>query len=529
MTGFARRGIQNNHYRLSAIVYDLEDMTESGDGDERALSLLADCVEDPAAGKRRLPAVLGLLEADDDVTRLAAAWTCCLVATTHPDTAEYVVERLGDRLGEGEVSLELTHALDYLADRHPDLVEAALADADATEGDRPPEVWFPTTGFVTRNHYYGREPRRPGVGRVRLPGAEGREDPRTTYTRGRPDEHEIAANRAELAAADESSDGNADAPDERDEGDRAAAESGPAGDAATEGDDPGTFVRPTTDVSAIAARSRFDQLHILAAQARSRYSEDFRALVGRGGEERAITLRLLDVPDGADVRADFVADADEALGRWDAVGDHPHVLTLLDRDLDPRPWLATTVAGESLAGQGRLDPDQALSDAIALADAVGYVHRNDVVHAGIDPGNVAYPGDVLDGNDQEPPLLNNVGLVEYYRRYENPATLLDPRYAAPEYFDRRFGVVDAATDVYGLGAVIYHLFAGRPPFAGSFGEVRDAVTSPATPVPGDVVADVPAGIDEVVTKATATRKLTRYETVEHLQQDLYAVREAQAE
>jgi len=266
---------------------------------------------------------------------------------------------------------------------------------------------------------------------------------------------------------------------------------------------------------------------VLASQVQSRYSEDYRALVGQGAQERAIVLRVLDTPDESAVRSAFEEQARDALARWAGIDDHGHVVTLLDWGVTPRPWLATTFADEALARREVAGPEQALDDAIALAGALCHVHRNDVVHAGIDPGNVVYTDEVMDEAGRGP-LLDNVGLLEVVRHYQNPATVLDPRYAAPEYFGRQFGRIDAATDVYQLGAVVYHLFAGRAPFDGSFGEVRDAVTSPATPVPGDVAPDVPSAVDEVVSKAMATRKLTRYETVDHLQQDLHAIREAGA-
>ena len=481
-------------------------MTESGEGDERPRSLLADCIEEPAAARRRLPAVLGRLEADDELTRLAAAWTCCLAVVADPDLAEYVVDRLADRFDSEDRSRELSHALAFLADRHPAVVESVLEEHEEEAPVGSPPWGAPRTPGPNGPVHDIDGPSRSGVGRVRYPDPGEGDDPRRTYPRGRPDERELAENR------------------DGDPGEGRTSESDDPGEPGSP--DADTLARPTSDISGIAARSRFDQLHVLAAQDRSRFGEDYRALVGTEGEERAVTLRLLSVPEGIDDRSQFEAALEACLGRWADVPAHPHVVSLLDWDTDPRPWLATTYAGQSLAARGRLDVADALADAIALADALAHVHRTDVVHAGIDPGTVVYPGDVLDGNDQEPPLLDGVGLVGLLRHYENPARLLDPRYAAPEYFDRRFGAVDAATDVYGLGAITFHLFAGRPPVDGSFGEVRDAVTSPATPVPGDVAADVPGAVDDVVEKALATQKLTRYESVDHLQQDLHAIREA---
>jgi hypothetical protein len=496
-------------------------MTMADDEDEQSARFLQACLRDPDLGRRRLPAVVGMLEHDDRRTRLAAAWTCCLVAASHPDTVPYIVRRLVDRLDD-EATLELTHALDYLADSYPDVVHDVLDEIDEAaagldRGSHP----LPEAGPFTRNYYYDSTPSRGGSGRVRLPGEGGEGDPRRAYT--------------DDATAHEDPAARNDAPP-RAEADRPSSGEDTAGEdsnGASTGDDsspesngtPPPMVERTTDVTAIAVRSRFDKLHVLASQRQSRYSTDYDALVGSGAQEEAIALRVLELPSEAGNRPDFEAAAGEHLERWAGVDDHEHVVSLLDWGKAPRPWLATSFAGESLADMPARTPDQALADAISLADAVSYCHRRDVVHAGIDPQNVAYPGDVLDANDQQPPLLNNVGLVALFHTEQNPAELLDPRYAAPEYFERRFGRVDAASDVYGLGAIIYRLYTGEPPARGTFEEVKATVTGPETPVPSDVDGTLPDRIDDVVSKAMATKKLQRYDTVEHLRQDLVGMQE----
>ncbi|MFC6755786.1 hypothetical protein ACFQER_02550 [Halomicroarcula sp. GCM10025894] len=110
-----------------------------------------------------------------------------------------------------------------------------------------------------------------------------------------------------------------------------------------------------------------------------------------------------------------------------------------------------------------------------------------------------------------------------YRHQFDPAQFLDPRYAAPEYYQRRFGRIDHATDIYGLGAVCYRLFTGEPPYTGAFEAVRDEVLSSGPPDPS-AVADVPPAVDDIVGKAMARRKLARYETAAHLRQELRSLR-----
>lgn len=77
-----------------------------------------------------------------------------------------------------------------------------------------------------------------------------------------------------------------------------------------------------------------------------------------------------------------------------------------------------------------------------------------------------------------------------------------------------------ATDVYGLGAIVYWLATGRPPFEGSTDEIRRAVLTSSPIPPSDVRPTLPDGIDDVIEKAMATEKITRYESARQLLADL---------
>lgn len=495
-------------------------MASDTDDESSPIADLATYLQDPEAARRRLPYVVGMLESDDELTRLAAAWTCCMAAVQTDDSVEYLVKRLSDRLSEEEVSLELTAALDYIASKYPEQVEKIIEDLDEEEAERG-EIPLPETGSFTRSHYYSYEPDRSGVGRTRIAGADAEEGGRRTYTQGEPDEEEKEERRDE---------GEDEAEEDESEDDAEEDAEGPAPGEDDEGagyiDNPGALVKRTTNVSSIATRSRFDQLHILSTHTRDRYADNYQALVGRGGEEMAVALRILHIPKNEAERLEFEDDIEAEIRRWAEIDGHTHMMEVLDWGAEPRPWLATSFAGDTLADQDLFSVDRALEEGIALAEAVAHAHHNDVVHGGIDPENVAYPEDVIAGNDQEPPLLNNVGLMHVFRYHAKPELVLDPRYAAPEYYDTQFGNVDPATDIYQLGAVLFRLFAGRPPYTGTQSEVREAILADHIPVPGDVLETIPEAVDQVVAKAMAPQKLTRYETVEHLLQELTSIKEA---
>jgi serine/threonine protein kinase len=147
-----------------------------------------------------------------------------------------------------------------------------------------------------------------------------------------------------------------------------------------------------------------------------------------------------------------------------------------------------------------------------------------VVHAGIDSGNVVYTEDEL--GDGVQPTLDNVGLLNAYRHALDPRDYLDPRCAAQEHFDSQHGRIDHATDIYRLGMVVYRLLAGRHPLDGSYGDIREGVLEERPPPPSECPPAPRSAVDEVVAKATAKQKLTRYETAHGLHQDISRIRDA---
>lgn len=476
--------------------------------DEPIASLRA-VLDEQSGGRRRLPRLLGRLDAAEQAVRIGAAWTICHVAAAHPDTVGYLTRRLADRVEAEDRSTEAELVFEYVAAEYPEAVDEELAAMESEAADRP--RYWSIEGSLARANYHHPERGNRDVGRTRLAG-EG-QDPggRQVYTDDG-DEHDRLDRRKDDADA---ADGHRD--DETDDGED---ESDPPGDAG-ESDESGGAWQPADDLSSLDYGSRFDQLTVLAKRRRGRYADVYRTLGVIDGEELPVGLSLYHRP--TDDRAGFAAALDERLGRWAGVSGHDSVVDVHDWGVEPVPWAATEYMGYRLGERDRLPLDDALWNAERLAEALTHLHENGVVHGGLDPGNVVYSGTAIDEDERQPPLLDNVGLLHVVREHFDPTKRLDPRYAAPEYFDRRFGRIDHATDVYHLGAVLYLLFTGRPPYEGEYGRIRRRVLSDPVPRPTDVV-DVPAVVDDVVTKAMTRQKLRRYETVAHVRQDLRGVR-----
>ncbi|WP_262176344.1 protein kinase domain-containing protein [Haloarcula laminariae] len=437
-------------------------------------ALVAEVLTATDVDRDRVPRLLDLLDDGDRQVRLGAATALCVVADAHPGVVASLVGRLADRTDE---SLAAELALEYVADRYPAVVEDRLDRWETSLGARHEvERSTPTGGTDNRER-----------GRTRVAGSGTDGDGRQVYT---DDEDEDDQRRA---ADDE--DGNTIGQRPR------------AADAEWR--------------SLVEYESRFDSLAVLAPRERRRYGDTYRTLGVVDETEHAVALRLLDGVEGTDDA--FRTALSTRLDEWQTVSDVENVLTLYDWQDEPRLWLATEYTAETLADRERVPPTEAAWHAEQLAEAVATLHERGVVHAGIDAESVAYYGNVIAESDRQPPLLDNPGLLSVYRHRFDPSQYLDPHYAAPEYYQRRFGRIDHATDIYGLGAVCYRLFTGQPPYTGTFDAVREAVLSTDPPEPS-AVADVPPAVDDIVGKAMARRKLARYETAAHLRQELRSLR-----
>lgn len=481
---------------------------------EQARKRLARLIESPAEHRSLVPAVVGLLDHADRHVRLSAAFGVCLLANADSDLLEYLVRRLLDRLHDEEARAEVVFAFEYLATQFPAAVDETLQEVRA-ESDREPLAYTRSGGF-RRSNIYSPSMGRGDVGRTRIAGEGQSPGPRQVYSEDADAEDE--RRRAEPTD---------DPPDLDDSGPESPAEesgdqSVSSGRADAEPSAPKGLELPTDVLDTVLAESVFDDVTILSRHERQRYADAYRMLGIVSGRERAVSLRVFREPSAN--RQSFRSDLGSALSAWRSIEDD-RVLSLYDWGREPRPWAAVAYAERTLADRDALDPAAAIRDAIFLARAVSALHNTGVVHGGLDSASIAYSAFSVDDVARQRPLVDNVGLIDPFRFAFDPSAYLDPRYAAPEYFDPSFGTIDHATDVYQLGAVCYRLFTGRPPYDVDAGDVQRHVLGGQLRPPSEVDATVPAIVDQIVSKAMARQKLTRYETPAQMEQDLLRARE----
>jgi hypothetical protein len=210
---------------------------------------------------------------------------------------------------------------------------------------------------------------------------------------------------------------------------------------------------------------------------------------------------------------------------WQKLDGHDNVVGVVDYGAQPLPWIAMEYMDAGHLGErsGEMGTAQALWTAIAVTRAVRHAHRLGVAHLDLKPANVLFRS--VDGG-WDVPKVTDWGLSKHLLNHSKSIEGLSPGYAAPEQFDAEsYGGPDDVTDIYQLGAVLYELFTGRPPFEGAPVTVMKRAVE-EQPVPPSERADVPPALDDVLLRALATEKQDRYESVLYLRDELQEVAES---
>ena len=220
-------------------------------------------------------------------------------------------------------------------------------------------------------------------------------------------------------------------------------------------------------------------------------------------------------------RARFLREA-EVLARL----RHPHVVALHEvGEVEGSLYLVLDlVEGETLEARlrrlGPLDLREALRITTQLAQALVQAHERGVLHRDLKPENV-----LLDA--QQRPLLTDFGLaldLQSEEQLSQTGTFMGtPGYASPEQARGERALVGPATDVFGLGAILYACLTGRPPFEGATLLVLIAATQRATPeLPSRGRRDVPAEVDALCMRCLEKDPAERFSSLLELQAALEA-------
>jgi len=184
----------------------------------------------------------------------------------------------------------------------------------------------------------------------------------------------------------------------------------------------------------------------------------------------------------ADSRATLIRFRREAQAA--ASLDHPNILPIYEvgEDEDGLPFFSMKfAAGGSLrdvAPALRSEPSRSVALMAKVARALQYAHAQGILHRDLKPGNI-----LLDGRGE--PLVSDFGLAKWLDTASDLTHTLTifgtPGYVAPEQAEGSTRSLEPSTDVYSLGAVLFDLLTGRPPFLGDnvLSVIQQAAEKPA--------------------------------------------------
>jgi len=217
---------------------------------------------------------------------------------------------------------------------------------------------------------------------------------------------------------------------------------------------------------------------------------------------------------------------------------HPNIVAIheVGRHDGQRFIAMEYVAGPNLARHASrpLSPRHAAEVIATIASAIHYAHQHRVLHRDLKPSNI-----IMDENGR--PHVTDFGLAKglgtslaeaglpdvhstvalYEHVTEDGQVLGSPAYMPPEQADGRIGGVGRWSDVYSLGAMLYHLLTGQPPFKGkSVTDTLHRVLYEQAVPPRRRNASVPLDLETICLKCLEKESMRRYRTAEELAEDL---------
>lgn len=229
---------------------------------------------------------------------------------------------------------------------------------------------------------------------------------------------------------------------------------------------------------------------------------------------------------------------------------HPNIATIYESgQVGPICYIASAyLAGGSLAEtvhpDSPMSPHEAAHCLATLAEAVQHAHSRGVLHRDLKPANVLLDTTTRDDDPtdqssaaavspshassdrlQQQLFIADFGLAKVVddptHHTQTGALVGTPAYMSPEQADSRLDEISTAADIYGLGAILYFLLTGRPPFEGdSTLAVLESVRSNEPASPRKLRDEIPRDLEAICLKCLEKDPQRRYPTANALAEDL---------
>ena len=204
--------------------------------------------------------------------------------------------------------------------------------------------------------------------------------------------------------------------------------------------------------------------------------------------------------------------------------DHPNILPIheVSEGEEGLPFFSMKFAtGGSLRAAApalRAKPRECVRLMAKVVRGIAYAHRKGVLHRDLQPGNI-----LLDENGE--PMVSDFGLAKWLDQTSDLTRTLEtlgtPGYIAPEQAESGTGGLSSAADIYSLGAIVFYLLTGRPPFIGAnvLSVIHQAAATPA-PRLRSVAPSADRDLETIVARCLESDPNARYQSAGALADDL---------
>jgi serine/threonine protein kinase/Tfp pilus assembly protein PilF len=266
--------------------------------------------------------------------------------------------------------------------------------------------------------------------------------------------------------------------------------------------------------------------------------------IGAGG--MGIVYEAEDLIDGRKVAIKTLKNLDSQKARFlreaKAISniDHPNIASFYDygETVDKQPFIVMELVKgkplDELIKNGSLNLSQIVAIIEKVAYALSAAHKQGIIHRDIKPSNIVVEGDtvkVLDfGISKQLEITDKADVISndslaVITETQNGMILGTPLYLSPEQASGE--QVDARSDIFSLGAVLYESIAGKSPFyAESVMEICASILRDDPPRPSRLNPTVPSSLDKVTLRALAKKPKNRYQSAAAMIDDLHGLQKA---